>query len=348
LRLTRAGTPPQEVRGEQLYAWPVDLAPGEEVHLLIEPQPPRQDWRQSGYRASDAAAARAWQQTLRRELTALLRVDDLLAAPLPAQVTLVRQEPRDDVVFRELEFASTSARPLRATWCEPSTPSRSGAQRPAVVCIHGHGGTRGSVHDAKSIYRAFATELARAGFVTIACDVGQHAVQEAGRSLMGERFLDLRRCVDVLCSHAGVDAARIGCAGLSLGGEMAMWLGALDERVAAVASCGFLTTMDQMERGHCPCWNFPGLRQLADWADVYALIAPRPLHCQNGLAEPATDFCVPLARVALRDIQRAYADLGAPDAVRLHVHGEGHVVDVPALVGFFTRVLASPPQGAGR
>lgn len=163
---------------------------------------------------------------------------------------------------------------------------------------------------------------------------------EPGRTLMGERFWDLRRCLDYLHSRGDVDAARIGCGGLSLGGEMAMWLGALDERVAATVSCGFLTTMDQLEQGHCPCWKFDGLRQLVDWADVYALVAPRPLQCQNGLAEPATDFCVPLARRAIGEIGAAYRDLGAGPACELHVHAEGHVVDVPALTAFLTRHLA--------
>ena len=156
---------------------------------------------------------------------------------------------------------------------------------------------------------------------------------------MGERFWDLRRCVDALCASGHVDPARIGCAGLSLGGEMAMWLGALDERVAAVCSSGFLTTMDQMEVGHCLCWRVDGVRQLVDWADIYGLIAPRPLQCQNGLKESARDFYVPLARVAMRDITPIYRDLGAPDAVSLHMHEEGHVVDLPALLAFFARAL---------
>ena len=74
-------------------------------------------------------------------------------------------------------------------------------------------------------------------------DVGQHEVCEEGRLLMGERLWDCRRAVDWFTSHPRVDAARIGCAGLSLGGEMAMWLGAMDLRIAAEVSAGFLTTM---------------------------------------------------------------------------------------------------------
>ena len=75
-----------------------------------------------------------------------------------------------------------------------------------------------------------------------------------------------------------------------------MWLGALDTRLAATVSSGFLTTMDQMEQNHCMCWKFEGLRALVDYADIYSLTAPRALQCQNGLREGPTDFWVPIAR----------------------------------------------------
>src|SRR5690606_10542975 len=104
-------------------------------------------------------------------------------------------------------------------------------QFPAVVCIHGHGGNRNIVYDPKSLYAGFATDLAESGYVTISTDVGQHEVYENGRTLMGERLWDVLRCVDYLNTLSQVDAERLGCAGLSLGGEMAMWLGAMDPRM---------------------------------------------------------------------------------------------------------------------
>jgi hypothetical protein len=175
--------------------------------------------------------------------------------------------------------------------------------------------------------------------VTISADVGQHKVYEENRTLMGERLWDVMRCVDFLETLPEVDKARIGCAGLSLGGEMAMWLGAMDERVSAVVSAGFLTRMDQMEQGHCMCWKFDGLRELADWADIYCLIAPRALQCQNGMQEPPTDFSVPLAQEALAEIRLIYKDLGAENQAELDVHPGGHEVDLPGLLDFFQRTL---------
>jgi hypothetical protein len=170
-------------------------------------------------------------------------------------------------------------------------------------------------------------------------DVGQHEVYEKGRILMGERLWDLMRCVDLLQSMEAVDKTRIGCAGLSLGGEMAMWLGAMDARVSAVVSSGFLTVMDQLEQNHCMCWKFEGLRELVDFSDIYSLIAPRPLMCQNGLLEGPKDFYVPIARKAMEDIKVIYEDLGKPENVLLDVHEEGHVIALPSLMAFFRRVF---------
>ena len=215
---------------------------------------------------------------------------------------------------------------------------------PAVVCIGGHGSDLYSPYDeqtvskdaakaqAERIYRGFGTALANKGYVTISTTVSQHEIYEKDRLLMGERLWDLMRCVDYLESLACVDRSRIGCAGLSLGGEMAMWLGAMDERIAATVSAGFLTTMDHMEQNHCMCWKFDGLRELVDFADIYSLTAPRPLQCQNGLKEPVSQFYVPLAREAMEEVGMIYRDMGKPENVVLDVHEEGHVIDLPALL----------------
>jgi len=248
----------------------------------------------------------------------------------------ISSENKGDYLLKEIEFNSTRTRRIRVYL---TCPLNSTGPWPAVVCLHGHGGKPLSVYDRESPYKAFADALARRNYVTIAPVVSQHEVYEEGRTLMGERLWDAMRCVDFLGSCFSVDSTRIGCAGLSLGGEMAMWLGAMDQRIKATVSSGFLTRMDQMEQGHCMCWKFPGLRELVDYADIYALIAPRMLMCQNGLKEPPTDFTVELARAAMKEIQVAYMNYSKPENVTLLVHPEGHVVDVPGLLLFFKNVF---------
>jgi hypothetical protein len=120
---------------------------------------------------------------------------------------------------------------------------------------------------------------------------------------------------------------------------MSMWLAAMDERIAACVSSGFLTTMDQMEYDHCMCWKFDGLRELVDFADIFSLIAPRPLQCQNGLREAPFMFVVPLARQAMVEIRRTYADMGHPENAALVIHRGEHEIDLPSLLEFFRKRL---------
>ena len=117
---------------------------------------------------------------------------------------------------------------------------------------------------------------------------------------------------------------------------MAMWLAAMDTRIQAAVSAGFLTVMDQMERNHCLCWKFDGLRELVDFPDIYAMTAPRALQCQNGRLEPTSQFNVTMARFALEQIRPAYLDFNRLENLELDIHAGAHIVDVPALVKFLS------------
>lgn len=291
-----------------------------------------------------------WQRDVRSKLSNLLKINDLAEngrqIPLnPRDLSIV---DRGMYYVKEIEINSTLTRRIRIL---VTVPNAREDLSPAVVCIGGHGSNLYSPYDVQTvdkgesrarsdgIYKGFGTVLSKMGYVTVSTTVSQHNVYEQDMLLMGERLWDLIRCVDYLQSMPEVDSHRIGCGGLSLGGEMAMWLGAMDERIAATVSSGFLTTMDHMEQNHCMCWKFDGLRELVDFADVYSLIAPRPLQCQNGLLEPESQFYVPLARKAMKEIRSAYEDLERPENLVLDVHYGGHEIDLPGLVYFFEKHL---------
>jgi hypothetical protein len=334
--------------GKELLALPVTLAPGKPVLIMVKPvrpaatsTAPAAELRTMRYSGNSREDALAWQKDVRTRLAMALRITDLVGSNVPLAPELLSTEDKEGYSVREVEFNSTPSRRIKAIVTVPTPMQLS--RCPAVVCIHGHGGDRRSTYDPAGIYKGFAARLAAGGYVTIATDVGRHEVYEPGRTLMGERLWDLMRCVDLLASLPEVDAKRIGCAGLSLGGEMAMWLGALDERVFGTVSSGFLTRMDQMEKNHCMCWKFDGLRELVDFADIYGLIAPRPLQCQNGLDEASTQFTVELARDAIVEIKRVYNDFGVPGYAGLAVHPGGHEVDLASLTAFFNVHLATRP-----
>jgi hypothetical protein len=287
-------------------------------------------------RSSDAA--QQWQCEVRAKLLRLLKLNNLVVgrAQIALEPRVIRIEGKDAYEEREIEINATPQRRIQILL---TVPKNVPGPWPAVVCIPGHGGNRRNVHDKKSAYKGFAAELAAKGYVTVSADVGQHKVYEENRTLMGERLWDLMRCVDYLAAMPDVDSKRIGCAGLSLGGEMAMWLAAMDTRIAAALSSGFLTRMDQLEQNHCMCWKFEGLRELVDFADIYALTAPRALLCQNGAKERASWFPPTIAQKAMTEIQATYADTGKPHNVALLVHDGGHEIDLPSLLDFFDKHL---------
>jgi hypothetical protein len=297
---------------------------------------------------TDASSLRQWQRAARTTLAVLLNIDDQLAAnrhdaqgrsPLALNATALETVAQATLTRHVVEIDSWSNRRIKVVLTIPEDSPE--GKTPAVVCIHGHGGSRDVVYDPQSPYRGFAKVLAERGYVTLSTDVGQHEIQDPEhRTLMGERLWDLIRVVDLAASRPEVDTRRIGCAGLSLGGEMAMWLGAMDGRIAATVSSGFLTTMENLRHGHCMCWDFPGLQRRYEFSDIYCLISPRPLQCQNGRKERLPGgFPVELAEPVMAEITKAYRMAGRPEGAQLAIHPEGHIFDVASAVPFLDRVL---------
>jgi hypothetical protein len=294
------------------------------------------------YVSGSPEAAEAWQEGLRAKLFDLLQLTDLVrpSNAIAFETAVLDEKEFDGYRLQTIEIQSTSTRRIRAKLAVPLNAVE--GAHPAVVAIHGHSGSMTTPFDGeKPIYKEFGSALAQRGFVVISTDVGQHEVYESERTLMGERLWDLMRCVDYLASRPDVNNQRLGCAGLSLGGEMAMWLGAMDTRIAATVSAGFLTVMDQMEQNHCMCWKFDGLRELVDFADIYALTAPRPLQCQNGRKESETQFNVGLAEKALAEIHPAYNDFNASDKLMHQIHDGGHEIALESMIQFLTKNLGS-------
>jgi hypothetical protein len=221
-----------------------------------------------------------------------------------------------------------------------TVPTNINRPMPAIVLIAGHGSTMHTPFESANGYYRIGRELAESGYITISTSVADHNQPPLPRTLIGDRLLQLLTCVDYLMSLDVVDKDRVGCAGKSLGGEMAMWLGAFDQRIKATVSSGFLTQIPQLlAYDHCPCWNFPGLTNAVEFSDVYSLIAPRPLQCQNGLQEDPSGFPVSIASIAFREIELIYKDFGAIGCVEFVPFEGGHELDTRSLISFFERYL---------
>jgi hypothetical protein len=309
----------------------------------------------SGPEIGSAVAKRAAssQLRLRARLAEILRVD--------GRIKETRETPADSVVLstavvssitqRWVEFQVRPGRRVKALVGIPAGVKNSRGGYPAIVAFHGHRDDGQDSDDGvderletfdpnSSVYHGFARGLTERGFVTIAVHVGYYSETEPGLTRTGLRLLDGIAAVDFLESLPFVDPSRIGTAGFSMGGMMAMWLGAMDERIAAVSSSGFLSEMRLMKGSHhCPCWEEKGLEGAVDFVDIYGLIAPRPLLIQIGGSLEFPAFVPEVAEPLVEKIRGFYLPFSCPEFVEKVLHEGGHVVEPESLYDFFERRL---------
>jgi hypothetical protein len=276
------------------------------------------------FRATTVPEATRWQAASREKLVQLLMGGaPPERVPLKPEILRRLETPAGGYVLEELTLQSL---PDRRSHVWLATPKNPRGKVGAVLALHGHGGNAEEVVRGLSLYW-YGRALAEMGYVVVAPDVGQHELQHPSWTLMGERTWDAVRCIDYLETRPEVDRDRLAVAGLSLGGETTMYVAALDGRVNAACSSGWLTTVANMKNGHCPCFNFAGLEENFDFADIFACVAPRPLVLELGEKERAPGgFPVNIGRGAFEEIRRAYRVFGAEDKVELTVHPGGHVL----------------------
>lgn len=295
--------------------------------------------RSRRFQAHNADDARRWQQESRSKLFALMmggQKPDVV--PLDPRVQPAGAGPGGSIL-EEVTLQTLPDRRVRAWVVRPAKPQ---GKVGAVLALHGHGGSGEQVVRGQGLYW-YGKHLAQMGFAVIAPDIGSHKLQHNSWSLMGERTWDALRCVDYLVTLPEVDPARLAVAGLSLGGETAMYVAALDGRLKAVCSSGWLTTVANMKTGHCPCWNFKGLEEHFDFADIFACIAPRALICEIGQKERAPGgFPVDIAQKAFADILPVYRVLGAEKQALLDIHPDGHVFHGPVFWKVLDQALGTP------
>ena len=106
----------------------------------------------------------------------------------------------------------------------------------------------------------------------------------AGTTWPGVFAFEDRRSVDYLLTRPEVDAARIGCGGLSGGGLRTIFLAGLDDRIRCAVCVGFMSTFAELLRDRCRrhTWMLyvPRLAHYLDLPDLIALRAPQPLMVQ--------------------------------------------------------------------
>ncbi|HLV79386.1 MAG TPA: hypothetical protein VKT32_03860, partial [Chthonomonadaceae bacterium] len=228
----------------------------------------------------------------------------------------------------------------------------SGAQRPpypGVLIAHGHWPQGRLADTPDGSIPARAITFARHGYVAFTYDmVGYNDTRQIGHdfgndrrhwlwgiTLMGLQTWNSVRALDFLAALPDVDAARLAITGESGGGTQTMILGAIDDRLAAVAPCVMVSHTMQ---GGCLCENAPGLRVDFSNLEIAAAAAPRP-QILVGATGDWTRTTQTVEGPAVASIYKLY---GAAERLQYTLYDYGHNINKAsreAVYAFFGRWL---------
>jgi dienelactone hydrolase len=167
------------------------------------------------------------------------------------------------------------------------------------------------------------------GFAAAHEHIMEKSLLAAGTTWPGVYLVEDQRALDVLSNRPGVDATRIGCAGLSGGGMRTVFLAGIDDRIKVAVVVGFMTTWRDflLNKAFTHTWMtfVPLLPKDLDFPEILALRAPAPTLVLNCRQDPL---------YTLSEMQRADAMIAAtferanaPDRYRAIYYDGGHKFD---------------------
>jgi dienelactone hydrolase len=263
----------------------------------------------------------------------------------------------------------------------PTTPAPPGGY-PVALALNGHGGSAYDVFDPAGLYW-YGDSFARRGFVVVAVDVGHRpladrasvygddavgdnpdtgnglhpAIEPTGLSSDweedGERAWDAMRGLDYVLGRPDVNPAAVVAVGLSMGGEITDWVGAMDDRVRAAVAAGDPSDLAIMRlHGNHPSWQWQrgDVREYVDPGDLNALVAPRILVRETGLVDGIYSSAAAPFAIAKEVVRRAEPAFDAAGGRLIHyLHFDAHAFHVGQFCaeegtadGVTTPVLTSP------
>ena len=326
-------------------------------------------------RVKTEADLRGLQDELRSN--ALDRIGGLPEAKTPLNARVTGTIPMDGYRIDKLVLESLPGIHVTALVYVPDGPA---GKKPAVLVACGHSPV-GKAHPA---YQEIAARLARRGYVVVCWDpvgqgersqfwdrargrsrynlvCGEHAVLGnfatiAGTSLVRYMVWDGMRAVDYLLTRDDVDASRLAVTGTSGGGFQALWIGALDPRIAVVLPSCFPTALPMRMANRIfedpdsdPEQDSPGLvSEGIDHPGLLLLAYPRPVHVSAAVLD---FFPIEGTRKTMREVEALYRRFGHGDRIALsegyHKHQYSAENQAKAFA-FLDRAFGRPsPAGLG-
>ena len=300
-----------------------------------------------------------WRERRRQRLFELLGP---FPDPVPLDAQTLESAQKDGYRQETVVFDSEDTMSVPAYLLVPDGRTEPG---PAVLAIHGHGPGKSHVCGLAETAQPnadYARQLARGGYVVLApdlrcfgerVDAAQRTTTSATPTSSTPSWLALCRSLktcgiwrglDLLEDHPLVDPGRLGVAGLSFGGTMALFLAACDQRVAAAVVSGYLSSWAASHAiafNMCGSQVLPGVIGRLEHLDIAALIAPRPLLVETGTEDPI--FPAGVARQTVAQLRVVYGSLGVEDRLYHDVFSGGHQWHGQVAYPFLDRFLRDEP-----
>jgi hypothetical protein len=292
------------------------------------------------FAAKTKPEALAWQQRARAKLLELVARQEPNVSTRDEPTDLRVGKPEDEGAYVLLSGSFQGSNKVGKRYPVKLCVPKGAGPFPAMLCLHGHGGSAEKTLDPKTNYHGFADRFARCGYVVLAPSFPH-------REYAANTLWDLIRCVDILASRPEVDPKRIGVGGLSMGAEWTMWLAACDERLkVAVVSGWMCTTEGVFSVPNCKCWCLPGFVELMDVCEVHLLVAPRRLLFESA----ERDGCFPIryTKQGYARIRAGYKVFGAEEAVAQDTWPAGHEWHGAVAYGFVDKVLGGHAAQAAK
>ncbi|MEM7012901.1 MAG: glycerophosphodiester phosphodiesterase family protein, partial [Verrucomicrobiota bacterium] len=242
----------------------------------------------------DADAIRRWQDETREQFI------ERMLFPYEGSLEYTKGKTVANIDFQQEEFRVKlgGERLFRYFRLTPNLPNNESLPRPAIVCFMGHGKVSQVLADSDSYQHACAAEFARAGYIVFAMEnvgmeLGADTHQDLdqvlrleGRGWYSLLFAHQRIVLDRVFADPSVDKTRVGVAGVSTGGLLALSAAATEPRIRAASVQGIFGSMRvsfiRDRNRHCSCGAIPGLLPEFDLPELALLVAPRALHISNG------------------------------------------------------------------
>jgi len=323
--------------------------------VLAEPNPPPfypdkmnlLVWRDEQGAEHPVTNPQDWQRRREHILANMQQVMGPLPGPdrrVPLDVQVVETETLPNLTRKKITYAATKALRVPAYLLIPNGLK---GRAPAMLCLHGTGGSRGRTAGLGADYPRYTLELAERGYVTIAPDytlLGENQMDPTAAGFASGTMMGIWShicAVDLLQSLPEVDPERIGCVGVSLGGHNSLFAGVFDPRLKVIVSSSGFDSFSDYKGGDLSGWCQPRYmmriqnvygkdpkKMPFDFPEVLAALAPRHLYVHAPLSDD--NFRVESVKRCVAAAATVYGLLGAPDRIVTVYPPGGHGFPIEA------------------